>query len=397
MPNLPSTDAPKPRIMILTASTGGGHNARANAFKAWCEERFPNQVEVCIAYPLERGNRIGKVGVESYNLIQKYAPFLHNPYWCLVEAIGLLQKRGPCFGWRRYEQELKAFQPHLILSVHDFLNRGYFQKARQVLGNHVPCVTYCGEFSGGFGYSANWVEPTCDRFYSRTRTAEDYAIKLGMPPEKCYLVHHFLPPEAVQPRILNRENFMREQLGLDPGRFTVFLPSAGMGANHHLRFLKVIAGKHPEVQAVVVCGKNNRTLDEVRQWAADHPQMKVHVEGYCRRMHELMQIADCVVTRGATTCSEARFFGVPIIFSAIGGIMPQERLTFKYFFRAGAAARINDSEDFNYTLSLWKTRGREYQLAKDRMSQLNRPEDTSTFIGDMVELARQTALRAKPS
>ena len=54
----------------------------------------------------------------------------------------------------------------------------YFQTARRILGaDKVRCATYCGEFSGGFGYSINWVEPSADLYISRTATARDYAVK----------------------------------------------------------------------------------------------------------------------------------------------------------------------------------------------------------------------------
>jgi len=92
-----------------------------------------------------------------------------------------------------------------VLSVHDCLNRGYFQLARKILGHdNVTCATYCGEFSGGWGYSRNWIEPSVDMFFSRTQTAQDYAIKKGIGPEKArvrgYLMHPNAHYEVIAPR-----------------------------------------------------------------------------------------------------------------------------------------------------------------------------------------------------
>ena len=46
------------------------------------------------------------------------------------------------------------------------------------------CVTYCGEFSGGWGYSINWIEPSVDLYFSRTPTARDFAVRKGIPRER---------------------------------------------------------------------------------------------------------------------------------------------------------------------------------------------------------------------
>ncbi|WP_332699837.1 hypothetical protein, partial [Halalkalibacter lacteus] len=87
------------------------------------------------------------------------------------------------------------YKPQLVFSVHDCLNRGYFQLARKILGaDKVRCATYCGEFSGGWGYSRNWIEPTVDLYVSRTSTARDYAVKSGIPLEKTRVRGYLMQP-----------------------------------------------------------------------------------------------------------------------------------------------------------------------------------------------------------
>ena len=113
------------------------------------------------------------------------------------------------------------------------------------------------------------------------------------------------------------------------------------------------------------------------------------------RMHHLIQVSDAIVSRGATTCAEALFFGVPIIFNTIGGIMPQERLTFKYFYRAGAAVLIANLDDLNYQLGLWLTHRREYALMQERCSQIGVVEDPTKLINELIALAEAAAAAAE--
>ncbi|MCZ6671804.1 MAG: glycosyltransferase [Verrucomicrobia bacterium] len=381
------------RVLVLTSRTGGGHDARADAFDAWCNKLYDGKVEVRIERPLEKASAVTHFGVGCYNFIQEYAPILHNPYWWIIEIFGYLQRNKIKFGKAYFEHLLKEFRPHLVFSVHDFLNRGYFQAARSVLGDQVRCATYCGEFSGGFGYSKNWVEPSSDLYFSRTDTAQDYAIQLGMAPEKCHVRGNLMHP-SVYDGILNkkeRRDFLVNDLGLSPNKLTIFLTAGGMGSNNHLEMLRVLKRYSSRVQAILVCGRNQSMVTRVQEWNRRYPDFQLYVEGYSIRMHHHIQVSDAIISRGATTCAEALFFGVPIIFNAIGGIMPQERLTFKYFYRAGAAVKISNMDDVNYQLGLWLSHKREYVLMQERCREIGVVEDPTKLIDEIIDLAKEAS------
>ena len=218
------------RILVLTSSTGGGHDARAVAFSKWVKRLYGWSVEVRIESMLEDSSVLNRFGVHFYNFIQKHAPWFHHPYYLLIEGLRFVNRSGVTLGNRYFTQVLENYKPHLVFSVHDCLNRGYFQTARRVLGPaSVRCATYCSEFSGGYGYSSNWIEPSVDLFISRTETARNYAIKLGMAPEKIRVRGHLMEPRVYEEAFImkNRQDFQRENLGLDPDRFTVFLRDRG--------------------------------------------------------------------------------------------------------------------------------------------------------------------------
>ena len=375
--------------MVLTSATGGGHDARASAFAAWCRKLYRDGVVLRIVRPLESSTRITRFGVGLYNVIQKWAPLLHHPYWWFVEGLGYLQRNRVKLGKRYYESLLREFAPHLILSVHDFLNRGYFQTAKSILGHRVRCSTYCGEFSGGFGYSRNWVEPTVDLFFSRTSMAQDYAVRMGISPQKCRVRGHLMHPK-VYDQILDdgaRRNLLVDHLGLSPGKFTLLLAASGMGANNHLRVLKILKRYASRVQAIAVCGRDGNTAEKILEWKERTPDFRVHVEGYSQRMHHLIQVSDAVVGRGATTCAEALFFKVPVIFNGIGGLMPQERLTCNYFCRAGAAVRMSSLEDLDSHLGLWLTHESAYARLRERCREIAVVEDPTLLIRELHGLA----------
>lgn len=385
----------KIRILVLTSSTGGGHDARATAFAEWCFQLYRHDVDVRIEQMLEKSSWINRAGVTAYNRIQRGAPWMHTFFFGAVEFLSYINRRTVMFGGAYYLQILNEYKPHLVFSVHDCLNRGYFPLARKVLGReNVRCATYCGEFSGGWGYSRNWIEPSVDVYVSRTRTANDYAIKKGIPPERTrvrgYLMHPRSHLEVLG--VTERREFRQRRLGLDPEKFTLFLATGGNGANNHLELLPELVRHADRVQAIVICGKNQESYNELVHWRANHPEFACYIEGYSVIVHLLMQASDAVVTRGGTTlCAKALHFQCPIIFNAFGGIMPQERLTWKFFRNGADSEKIESAADFGRIMDRWLADPTIYSRAREKFLALRYEEDPTMLIDELVELANEVA------
>ncbi len=383
------------RILVLSSSTGAGHDARAQAFAEWCFELYRHDVDVRIEQMLEKSSRLFSWGVNFYNWIQLKSPWMHKAFFLFVELLTILNRSSVRWGRRYYEKVLCDYRPHLVFSVHDCLNRGYFQLARKVLGaDQVRCATYCGEFSGGFGYSINWVEPSADLYVSRTPTARDYSVKLGMPRERTRVRGHLMRPRAHLEVLSNgaRRAYLEDTLLLSSRLSTVFLATGGNGANNHLELLAEMLPYARHVQAIVICGKNRDSYNEVMHWRSEHPELNCFVDGFSEEVHLLMQVSDAIVTRGGTTtCAKALHFKCPIIFNAIGGIMPQEELTVKFFRNGDAAPTISSADDFAELLEDWMRDRRVYDQLRKNFLGL-RYQDTGTIvIKELVDLAQEVS------
>ncbi len=386
---------PKLRILVLTSSTGGGHDARAEAFAEWCFQLYRHEVDVRIEQMLEKSSVVNRTGVHLYNCIQRSAPWVHKFFYALVELLSYLNRSSVMLGAGYYLDVLRDYKPHLVFSVHDCLNRGYFQLARKTLGaGRVRCATYCGEFSGGWGYSRNWIEPSVDLYLSRTPTARDYAVKCGIPAEKTRVRGYLMRPRSHLEvlGIVERAEFRTKRLGLDPERFTVFLATGGNGANNHMALLPALLRYADRVQAIIICGRNKETFNELIHWRSLHPEFACYIEGYSDNVHLLMQVSDVIVTRGGTTtCAKALHFRCPIIFNAFGGIMPQEELTWKFFRNGAASEKIESASDFARLIDTWMTNPAAYSLAREHFLTLRYEEDPTILIDELVGLANEAA------
>lgn len=382
------------RILVLTSSTGGGHDARAYAFKAWMDRLYGNKVDVRIERVLENSSIVTASGVRIYNRIQQWAPILHNLFWWIVEAWGIIASKLWFVGHAYYKKLLLDYEPHVIFSVHDATNGVFFQIAKYTLKPEaVQCITYCGEFTGGFGYSRHWIAPSVDLFYSRTFSAQEYALKLGLPQDRAAVFQNILPPYTFLEReqcTFNRDEFRVKNLELKPEKFTVFLTTGSVGANSHLRLLAVLLEFSDRVQAIVVCGKNQALFTKVFNWRKENSKLNIHLEGYSTRMHQLIRASDVIVSRGGSnTATEALFFGCPIIFNCMSGVMPQERLTINFFIHRQAAIKIKDSGDFKTIISKWLHGPESYQKIRENFQALHRDDHPKRLIKQVMERAKQ--------
>jgi len=326
------------RLLVLTSATGAGHDTHASAARDWCARMGAGAVDVGIEHLLEESHALCRTGVALYNTIQRRAPWAHHLYYNLLELPG-----GGTLGMGRAHAErvLREAAPDAVLSVHDCLNRGMFALVRRVLGPQVRCATFCAEFSGGYGFSRNWVEPTADWFFARTQEAARAAAALGLPEDRALATGHWAPPEFYGPRMneAERRTFRGQELGLEGERFTLLLSTGGAGAQNHAAILRALRPLARRIQVVALCGRDAAGREWLERGAAREAGFPVRVSGFRTDMARLMDACDAVVARaGATTAGEALLRGCPVIFNALGGIMPQEMPTWRWFRARGLGA-----------------------------------------------------------
>ena len=320
------------RILILSSGTGGGHNARARAFKNWAAKLTPWEVDIFQA--LEDTHAVYRFGVNFYNYIQRTFPLLHHGYFNFLELVGLHRTSGLMLGRKKYVSVLRDFRPDVIVSTHAHLNHAFFDIARRELGrDSVRCVTYCGELAGGYGFSRHWVNPGVDLFIGSVEDTIDTAIRHGIDKDKTVTGGFLLDPEFYDNSYTAEEcnQFVREELGLDPDEFILLLAASAAGANNHIRLLDALRKHHTTVQVIVLCGHSPEMLSRVLQWKDTQSTIKISAIPYTSDMGLLLRSVSAVVARpGSATASEAVLCACPIIFNGIGGIMPQELLTLRF-------------------------------------------------------------------
>ena len=119
-------------LLILSSSTGGGHNMRANALKYWWEQ---NGGSAKISQPLESSFILYRMGSNFYNFIQKIYPAFHFIYFNFLEIASLHRYKMFILGTTSWFEEIGRFKPDIVVSVHAHLNHGYFELLKERFSN----------------------------------------------------------------------------------------------------------------------------------------------------------------------------------------------------------------------------------------------------------------------
>ena len=320
------------KILVLTSSTGGGHDSRARALRLWAESEDAKQAglqaEVRITRPLEDGSRLYRLGTWLYNTIQKTCPRLHKLYFPFLERANLHRNAGRILGARGFRKTVLSFEPDVVFSVHAHLNHGYRDLAMQAMPKPPAFVIYCGELADGPGFSRHWINPAADLFVGPVEETCEAARGRGMPADRTFRsgfllrpsFFHKLPPD-------DEASFVRRKWDLDPWLPLLVLGTGANGVNRHLKVTRSFLAKSKPGQVIALCGSNDRALRDLEALPQGHGfSLRALPTIGAADMAPLLRAADLLYARpGAGTASEAIVCGTPMLFDVSGGIMPQEQ------------------------------------------------------------------------
>jgi len=342
------------KLLILSASTGGGHDMRAFALQSWWKKGEGR--EAVVTHPLESGSIFYRFGTELYNVIQKKAPWLHTFYFSFLEHAKLHRSTRMLLGKKKFLQSIRDHKPDIILSVHAHLNHAYFKLAK-TWNPAVRFVVYCGEFADGHGFSKHWVNPHTDLFTGPFSSTCEAAIKYGMPQNKVKEAGFILREPFYREKDIHRTTKYLKSLGINPEEKFILLGTGANGTNNHPQVYRELTRSinlHKYRQVVALCGKNETTLKNLISQARKSKVKlialsKVDAEG----MVALLSHAACLLARpGAGLSAEAVAMNTPMIFNLWGGVMPQETNNLNYWeLKTGRYVSIRTPQELPALLS----------------------------------------------
>jgi UDP-N-acetylglucosamine:LPS N-acetylglucosamine transferase len=289
--------AGRPRALILTAKTGGGHLSLADAIR----DQISGEYECSIQDPQPA------IMHQHYRAVSRYALWL----WAAEYRMTNTPERAlqtQRFYARLMAQNLRLLfdraRPDIVISTYPFLTYSVMRVLRK-WDWHIPFAIL---FTDPKDLHAAWmIEKGADMTFAPTRETYAQALAAGFSPERLRMIGWPVRGQFYRAGGQDRAVFLR-RMGLDPSKFTVFLQGGGEGSAQFGRTVKHVLEAGENVQIILACGTN-----EILKVRYNHTP-NVRTLAFTKEIAPYMAAADVVMGKaGPNMLFETVTLGKPFI------------------------------------------------------------------------------------
>lgn len=338
--NLVEASRPSPStadVVLLESTYGGGHTQAGVALAAALTELEPGLT-------VERIDFFDLVN-PTLNVAARFAyaqwiarvPVLWREFY---ERTGQLPPTSSWqqflnrLGARRLARFLKERRPRVVVATHPTPGCVAAQLRRD---GHLtaPVVTVVTDYIA----HSFWVHPDIDRFIVGHEAVRDGLVARGVAEERVSVTGIPIHPRFQRAVDAAR---VRAGLGLSGDPVVLFMAGSYGQVRGMVPACQQLASSDLPLQLVVVAGRDAQLERRIRA-ATEGARRPVRVMGFVDNVHELMSIADLLVSKaGGLTVSEALAKGLPmLIYRPIPG---QEEGNAAFLVAHGAARVVQDPE-----------------------------------------------------
>jgi len=304
-----------------------------------------------------------KVHSEGYAKLVKSAPELWGLLFKTTDdpdvarKLNKFQQLFPGRSRKKFIEYLEKFRPDVVLCTHygplEILGQ-FKTEAAEMAAKSKPKSSKTSRVSRtwkpfvvsvvtDFEAHALWMDAGVDLYCVAAKETSTRLIARGA--DKKSIVATGIPVAAKFATPVDARA-VRKTMGLRDDLPTVLVLSGGFGMGPVEKIVAELNKAKGDFQAVIVCGRNEELRRELAAQDHKHP---TRVLGFASNMHELMAIADVIVTKpGGLTSSEALAIGKPLFI--LDPIPGQEAANSDFLLERGAATKVNRVEDLPFRL-----------------------------------------------
>jgi processive 1,2-diacylglycerol beta-glucosyltransferase len=367
-----------PRVLILSASYGSGHNAAAHALDAalqalGVETRIVDHFRDLVHPAFDRWSR------RLYSAILRRAPALWGfGYWVgdrLAPSSGLVFGMSS-LGTPRLRRLLERERPDLVVSTHPTPAGALSDLRRRGVARLPNALVY-----SDFTVHSQWIPPLVDLYCVPAESIRADLVARGIAADRVLATGLPVRAEFEQPA---DPGSARRALGLDPELPVVLAMAGAFGWTGDLpAATRVLRDLPVPLQALIVAGHDDALRAQLRE-SVRGAGRRVRVLGYTEGMRQLMAAADLLVTKaGGVSLAEAIACDLPVI--CFGSLPGHERRNERFIVAASAALSARTAEELGAVVSRTLTEpGLLADLAK-RMREIRRPGAARVIAKALLE------------
>ena len=323
--------------LILSCSTGGGHNQAGYAVKEELEHRG-HRVTMLDPYELV-GKNVDQMVGNGYIRIAQRVPHLFGVLYMLGDGYRRLPIHSPVYAvnmamLNKMRQYLQTHTYDVILFPH--LYPGEILTYMKSKGISVPKTIFIATDYVCIPFTE---EIDCDYYVTPAKELNHDFIRRGIPEEK--LISVGIPTKQAFLSPMKKEEAIA-QLGLDSRKRYLLLSGGSIGAGKIQQTIGILSQylqTHTDFHLIVICGNNQRLLEIVKRAYGDNPQITLLSK--TDKMALYMRACDAFLSKpGGLSSTEAAVSGVPLIH--ISPIPGCENRNMAFFEQCGMSIAVGN-------------------------------------------------------
>ncbi|MCT4592859.1 MAG: hypothetical protein N4A57_01085 [Anaeromicrobium sp.] len=354
------------KLLIFTASTGGGHNEAATSL----EELFENNgYDVVKLDALKETNKVmNSIVTEGYELLLKIFPKAYSELYKKSNG-KIISSRMVSIITKLMEDKIynliKEHKPDLIIATHPFVVNIIGELKRKI---SIPFISIVTDYKAHQTY----IHKNVDAYITGSYYTKVHMMKKGI--EKQKIFHYGIP--------IRKEFFL---CSIDKKRnkedvFTLLLMGGSMGLKAMEKVLENIMTSKNRMKIIVVCGNNKKLKNKLeKKYEGELNNKEMSIYGFTKNIPQLMDISDVIITKpGGLTVSESIAKNIPMIIPYV--IPGQEEENSDFLIESGVALRTKKINHMVKVIDSLIQKPEELGNMKKKLKNLSKPYSRDAIV-----------------
>lgn len=352
------------KYLVLTASTGAGHNQAAKNLKIEIEK----EEDTCIIFDLfKRPHNKDGFMVKSYEIMALAFPDAYNFMYNISNnkyinnVVFKNAFMAVCFNLKKVIDKEK---PNIIIATHPFAV-AIVSRLKEIFNIDITFIQIITDFKAHYTY----IDKDVDAYITASDYTKDSIIQKGINENRVYT---YGIPVNDEFRTTNFENRINNK--------NILIMGGSLGINDMEYSVELILEKNMDVFLTIICGKNTSLQKRLTKNLKKHIiSGRAKIYGFTDKINELMDESKLIITKpGGLTSSEAINKGLPMIipFSFVG----QEIENTSFLVESNVALEIKNIKDLPEYINLLMTDDEYYNNMINNMKNMSKNYSTKAII-----------------
>ncbi|WP_297422853.1 glycosyltransferase [Clostridium sp.] len=361
------------KVLILTTSTGQGHN-QAAASVAESFESAGYQITK-LDFLAKNSKFLNDVIVMAYEISASKFPRTYGLFYKLTDNkfINKFLKHVFFLTRKKVSRLINEIQPDIIIATHS-INISVLSDLKKQ-GLKTPFILVVTDFKAHYLY----VDSCVDAYITGSNYTKQSLIDRNINPDKIYPVG--IPIDSKFYTEITSADTLK-----DDEYFNLLLMGGSLGLSKIFLVLKELLKNTNKLRITVVCGKNSHLKNKLIKYCKDNEfeNKKLHILGFTKDISYLMDYCDVIISKpGGLTVTESIVKNIPLVIPfAIPG---QENENIDFLTTEGYSIYVKNINKINDTINHLIQNPEELSKMRSKLKELS-----STYsLTKIVKIADQ--------